>query len=70
MKKIDKIKKDLRVGDQKLCAEVTGYCEDYVKMVVAERRFNKTIIHVLSEIVQNRKQLIKALKSFNYKTQK
>ncbi len=69
MENLEQIKKYLRSGDQKLCAEITEYTEDYVKKVIAEERKNEKIITVLTEIIENRKKLIARLKSFNYKPQ-
>jgi hypothetical protein len=70
MKNLTQIKKELRRGDFLLCHDITKYTTDYIKKVVAGDRINENIVFVLGEIVQNRKDLFKRLKSFNYKTQK
>lgn len=67
MEKLSQIKKELRNGDQKLCAELTGYSLDYVKMVVREIRNNEKIVKTLGEIIKSRKALFARIKSFNYK---
>lgn len=62
---ISELKNLLRSGDQRFIAETTGYTEDYVNMVLNDKRKNLKIVRAAELIIENRKKLRKRLKALN-----
>ncbi|MDB9500037.1 hypothetical protein [Nodularia spumigena] len=67
-KRIAKVKKHLRHGDQVAVADALNYTVDYVNKVVALQRQSELILQALEEIIEQRRQTVIKLKAISVKT--
>jgi hypothetical protein len=64
------LKLNIRPVDIQVVAEITGFTSDYVRRVIAGTRKNPAIIEAAEKVVENRRQLIDALKEYNFNNPK
>lgn len=46
-----RIREALRIGDQQLIAEATGFSREYVKKVLSGKRYNKAIVVAAKQLL-------------------